>query len=189
MLNHGHLASISFVDSQFGRLINRLKLLGLYENTLVVVLGDHGQKVGEYGAFNKNSNFEIDTRAPLIVSCPGKRNRALRTDALVEMVDIYPSVCELAGIEKPGHLQGSSFNALWENPGMEWKDFAFSQRKSGEYLGNSMRTDRYRLVVWTLFENRDSIVTLELYDHHADPGETENIAGNPGNESLVNRLL
>ena len=188
-LNHGHLASISYADAQFGRVISRLKQLGLYENTLIVVLGDHGQKVGEYGAFNKNSNFEIDTRAPLIVSCPGKRNRASRTEALVEMVDIYPSVCELTGMEKPGHLQGSSFNALWDKPEMEWKDYAFSQRKSGKYLGNSMRTDRYRLVVWTLFEHRDSIVSLELYDHQADPMETENISGNPGNKDLVSRLL
>lgn len=188
-LNHGFLATISFVDAQFGRLINRLKELDLYDNTLIVVLGDHGQKVGEYGAYNKNSNFEIDARAPLIVSCPGKRDKGLRTNALVELVDIYPSVCELVGIEKPGHLQGTSFNQLWEHPDMEWNDYAFSQRQVDAYLGNTMRTDRYRFVLWTLFEDRDSIVAIELYDHETDPLETINIAPNPENKELIDKLL
>ncbi len=188
-LNHGFLASISFVDAQFGRVIDRLKELGLYENTLIVVLGDHGQKVGEYGAFMKGSNFEIDTRAPLIMNCPGKRDKAKRTNALVEMVDIYPSICELTDIEKPAHLQGTSLNALWETPNMKWEDYAFSQRKDGGYLGNAMRTDRYRFVLWTLFEDRDSIVAIELYDHETDPLETLNIAPNPENKELVDKLL
>ncbi len=188
-LNHGFLASVSFVDAQFGRVIDKLKELGLYENTLIVVLGDHGQKVGEYGAFMKGSNFEIDTRAPLIINCPGKRDKSVRTNALVELVDIYPSVCELTGLKKPSHLQGSSLNVLWESPEMEWTDYAFSQRKVDQYLGNAMRTDRYRLVVWTLFENRDQIEAIELYNLDTDPGETKNIAGEPANKELVDNLL
>jgi arylsulfatase A-like enzyme len=188
-LNHGFLASISFVDAQLGRVIDKLKELGLYDNTLIVVLGDHGQKVGEYGAFMKGSNFEIDTRAPLILNCPGRRDKGIRTNALVELVDIYPSVCELAGIEKPAHLQGTSLNALWETPNMKWEDYAFSQRKEDKYLGNAMRTDKYRLVVWSLFEDRDSIVAIELYDHETDPLETLNIAQSHENKELVDKLV
>lgn len=188
-LNHGFLASISFVDAQFGRVIDKLKELDLYDNTLIVVLGDHGQKVGEYGAFMKSSNFEIDTRAPLILNCPGKRDKGQRTNALVELVDIYPSVCELIGIEKPAHLQGTSLNALWNNPEMEWTDYAFSQRKEDKYLGNAMRTDRYRLVVWSLFENREQIEAIELYGLQNDPGETRNIAKEPENKELLDNLL
>ena len=188
-LNHGFLASISFVDAQFGRVINKLKELDLYDNTLIVVLGDHGQKVGEYASYMKNSNFEIDARAPLIVNCPAKRDKSIRTRALVELVDIYPSVCELTGMEKPGHLQGTSFNELWEHPDMEWEDYAFSQRQVDKYLGNSMRTDRYRFVLWTLFEDRDSIAAIELYDHETDPLETKNIATNPENKELIDKLL
>ncbi len=127
----------------------------------------------------KQTNYEIDTNAPLIVRKPGARGNGQSTRALVEFVDIYPTLCEIAGLPIPGDLEGRSFAAVLENPEQPHKDAAFSQflrrYQGGEYMGYAMRTDRYRFIEWINRETGD-VVARELYDHAVDPQENTSIA-------------
>lgn len=127
-LLRAYYACVSFVDAQIGRLLAELDTLGLRDNTIVVVWGDHGWHLGEYGIWGKATNHEAATRVPLIVRAPGQTPAAGGSSrALVEFIDIYPSLCELAGLPLPGHLAGRSFVPLLTKPDQPWKDAAFSQ--------------------------------------------------------------
>lgn len=189
-LKHGYYACVSFIDAQIGRIFDCLDTLGLRENTIVVVTGEHGYKLGEHGSWGKMTNYEIDLRFPLIISAPGKTNPGGSTSALVEIVDIYPTVCELAGLMTRPDLEGISLVPLFQDPERPWKLAAFSQYARGfsyRFMGRSMRTDRYRLIEWRdRIENR--IVATELYDHETDPQENINIAGDPQHKELVSVL-
>jgi iduronate 2-sulfatase len=190
LLKHGYLACVSFVDAQVGRVLDALETLGLRHRTIVVLLGDNGYKLGEHGSWGKMTNYEVDVRAPLILSVPGQKRPGVPVTGLVEMVDLYPTLCELAGIGTPHPTEGTSLVPLLDDPGRPWKTAAFSQYARGftnRFMGRAMRTDRYRLVEW-----RDLIdgplVAVELYDHASDPGEDVNIAGDPANRDLVDSL-
>ena len=128
-LKHAYLACVSYVDAQIGRMIGALEEAGVRENTIIVVWGDHGWHLGDMGIWGKATNYEIATRVPLIIWTPDmpKGNRGHATDALVELVDLYPTLCELAGIPLPSHLEGHSFQPLLEDPNLPWKTAAFSQ--------------------------------------------------------------
>ena len=126
-LIHAYAACVSFVDAQIGRLLAELDALGLRENTVIVVWGDHGWHLGEYGIWGKATNYEIATRVPLIVYAPQVAPRGHATRALVEFVDVYPSLCELAGLPLPPRLAGRSFVPLLSQPELPWKPAAFSQ--------------------------------------------------------------
>ena len=186
-LKHGYYACVSYMDVQLGRVLEELDRLGLREKTVIVLWGDHGWKLGEHGAWCKHTNFENDTHAPLICSTPGQKAPGRHAKGLVEFVDIYPSLCELAGLPLPSHLEGTSFVPLLNLPGQPWKKAAFSQYpRGGGVMGYSMRTDRYRLTRWL---NRDgSEAARELYDHQNDPQEDVNIADRPENQALVEEL-
>ncbi len=190
-LKHGYYASVSFVDAQIGRLIEELKRLGLEDDTIVVLWGDHGWKLGEHNGWCKQTNYEIDTRSPLIIAAPGAKANGQTSDALVEFLDIYPTLCELAGLPLPDHLEGKSMAPLLDDPNQPWKTAAFSQfprRHQGRnYAGYAMRTDRYRYVEWIDRRTRD-VVATELYDHMSDSAENTNIAGQAENKPLLARL-
>ena len=189
-LVHGYYACVSYVDALIGRLLAELGRLRLRDNTVIVLWGDHGWKLGEHGMWCKHTNFELDTRVPMIVSAPGFRGD-LRTRALCEFVDIYPSLAELCGLPLPDHLEGTSFVALMKDPKRPWKTAAFSQypRRQGKtaIMGYSMRTDRYRLTLWQKRKGGQGVAT-ELYDHRQDPGENVNVAAAPENVQLVKKL-
>ena len=187
LLKHGYLASVSYIDAQVGRLLNELDRLELKENTIIILWGDHGWKLGEHSSWCKMTNHEIDTRVPLIISAPGFTEYGLETSSLVEFVDIYPTLCELAGLPVPESLEGESLVPLINNPRQPFKEAVFSQfLREGiwiapdgiEYMGYAVRTDRYRYVTWV---NRGTgeLAARELYDHRADPGENVNLAGHP----------
>lgn len=188
MLVHGYYACVSYTDAQIGRVVAELDRLGLRDNTIVVLWGDHGWHLGEHGLWCKHCNFENVLHAPLIVSAPGFKG--VKTDALVEFVDIYPSLASLCGFGIPEHLQGSSFVPLLGNPGLEGKKAAFSRY----FDGDSVKTDRYRYTEWTHetmppgSAMETSFVSRMLYDHAADPSENVNIADVPGNEALVGEM-
>jgi len=193
---HGYYACVSFIDAQVGRLTGKLKELGLYENTVIVLWGDHGWKLGEYGDWCKHTNYELDTRIPVIVKIPGEEpQKGWQSDAIIETVDIYPTLCDLAGIEMPGHLQGSSFRKVLESKSAEWDEVGFSQypRSSlinGErikLMGYSMRTPEYRITRWI---NRDTGETMdtEVYDHRGDETEMVNLAIRKEHQDVVNSL-
>jgi iduronate 2-sulfatase len=186
-LKHGYYACVSYMDAQLGRVLEELDRLGLREQTVIVLWGDHGWKLGEHGAWCKHTNFENDTHAPLVCSAPGQKAPGRHTKALVEFVDIYPSLCELAGLPLPAHLEGTSFVPLLNAPDQPWKKAAFSQYpRGGGVMGYSMRTDRYRLTRWL---NRDGTeAARELYDHLTDPQENVNIAERLENRALVDEL-
>ena len=168
---------------QIGRLLDRLKELDLWDNTIVILWGDHGWKLGEHNSWCKMTNYEIDTRVPLIVRQPGAQENGQRCDRLVEFVDVFPSLCDLAGLPVPVGLDGVSFAPLLENRRLPWKNGVFSQfLRDGiwtapdgrPYHGYTIRTDRFRYVGWYHAKTR-KVVGEELYDHRTDPLETKNI--------------
>lgn len=191
-LKHGYYAAVSYVDAQVGRVIDELDRLGLRTNTIIVLWGDHGWKLGEHDAWAKHSNVENDTRAPLIISVPGMAGVGQHTKDLVEFVDIYPTLADLAGLPLPKHLEGSSFKPLLADPDRNWKAAAFSQypRHVGKQnlMGYSMRTDRYRFTRWVTAADHANVTAVELYDEQTDPQENTNIANLPENKALVEKL-
>ena len=205
-LKHGYLASVSYVDAQIGRLLDTLERTGLADNTVVVLWGDHGWKLGEHNSWGKMTNFETDTRAPLILRAPGVVRAGLATERLVEFVDIFPTLCELCRVPVPPRLEGLSLAPLFDDPDRPWKTAVFSQYlrtgiwvgpEGSPHMGHAIRTDRYRYVEWYPWEDgRDTPIRLgaerpaavELYDHATDPGENENVAAAPENEPVVTEL-
>jgi arylsulfatase A-like enzyme len=184
------------MDAQLGKVLDELDRLGLRENTIIVLWGDHGWKLGEHDAWCKHSNSENDTNTPLLLSAPSMKAVGAKSNALVEFVDIYPTLAELAGLPLPAHLEGVSMKPLLDNPNRAWKTAAFSQypRKgghttSGDLMGYSMRTDRYRLTVWVDRKDHAQINAIELYDHQNDPMENTSIAKDPANTELVEQLM
>lgn len=177
-LKHGYYACVSYADAQVGKIIDELDRLGLRDDTVIVLWGDHGWKLGEHGQWCKHTNFEIDTRVPLIVSSPGMKEAGKHTGALTESVDIYPTLCELAGIAKPSHLEGTSFAPLLSDAARSWKSAVFSQyprERNFEVMGYSMRTDRYRYTEWQNRETKEPLAR-ELYDLQQDPEANANVA-------------
>jgi len=194
-LKHGYYAALSYMDAQLGKVLDELDRLGLAKNTIVILWGDHGWKLGEHDAWAKNSNSEDDTRSPLLLAVPGMKHAGARTDAIVEFVDIYPTLSALAGLPPPrsGHLEGASFSPVLDDPRRGWKRAAFSQFPrvvdGRALMGYTMRTDRHRLTVWADRGDSANVKAIELYDHALDPQENVNIASLPANAALVERLL
>jgi iduronate 2-sulfatase len=190
-LVHAYRAATSYTDANIGRVLAELDRLGLAENTVVVLWGDHGWKLGEHAGWCKHTCVENDTRSTLILSAPNAAGNGQPCDRLVEFVDIYPTLCDLAGLPLPKHLQGTSMKPLLQQPGREWKSAAFSQyprtHEGRQLMGYAMRTDRYRYVEWQDRKSRE-IVAQELYDHETDPAENENIAVRTANHDLLKRL-
>lgn len=190
-LKHGYYAAVSYMDAQLGRVLAELDRLGLRKETLIILWGDHGWKLGEHDAWCKHSNCENDANAPLIVSVPGMKNAGAHSRALVEFVDIYPTLCELAGLPLPTHLEGVSFKPLLEDPNRPWKSAVFSQyprSQQGGLMGYSMRTDRYRFTQWVNRNDPSKVEASELYDHQTDAQENQNIAPRPEHASLMKEL-
>ncbi|MFO7869829.1 MAG: sulfatase [Kiritimatiellia bacterium] len=173
-LIHGYSACVSYIDKLFGDVMAALERLDLSENTIVIVWGDHGWKLGEHACWCKHTNFEIDTRAPLMLRVPG-RTKGQRTSALVEFVDMYPTLADLCGIGVPEHCEGLSMAPLIDDPGRSWKTAALSQYPRDNVMGYSMRTDRYRYTEWR-GGTTEEVKAVELYDHENDPQENANIA-------------
>lgn len=126
-LKHAYLASVSYVDAQIGMLLAGLEKVGVADNTIIVVWGDHGWHLGDMGVWGKATNYEIATRVPMMIRVPHANTAGQETDALVELVDIFPTLCELVGVALPASLEGQSFAPLIENPELSWKSAAFSQ--------------------------------------------------------------
>lgn len=186
-LKHGYYAAISYMDAQVGKVLDELDRLGLRENTIVVFWGDHGWKLGEHVAWCKHSNVELDTRVPLIVAAPGVAPAGVHSNGIVEFVDVYPTLADLAGLTPPKELEGVSFAPLLRSPDRAWKPAAFSQYPRGpqKLMGYTLHTDRYRLTQWVARSNHDKVEAVELYDLQADPQENHNIAGDPAQAATV----
>lgn len=183
-LTRAYAANVSYVDALVGRVLAQLDTLGLTQNTTIVFWGDHGFHLGEHGCWRKNTLFEVSLRSPLIVSTPGQTLHAASSNALVELVDIFPTLCDICQLSAPAELEGSSLVPLLEEPTRPWKPAVFSQLKRGTINGYSLRTERYRYTEWD--DNGSS--GKELYDYLNDSDETENIALRQENAVLVAQL-
>ena len=188
-LIQGYMACVSYTDAQVGRLLDELDLLELTDRTIIVLWGDHGWKLGEYSAWCKHTNFEIDTRTTLIVSVPAMETAGQRTTALVELVDLYPTLVELAGLPLPHHLQGTSFIPLLQDPQQHWKSVALSQYpRQDSIMGYSLRNARYRFTRWASTHGSNDGAVYELYDHLTESLEQTNLANLPEYAELVQKL-
>jgi arylsulfatase A-like enzyme len=152
-----------------GRVLAELDSLGLADNTIVVLWGDHGWSLGEHGLWAKHSTFNVANQIPIIVRAPGIQQGRV-AQGLVESVDIYPSIVELAGMPLPGHLQGDSFKPMLEDPDIAVKDAVFPRWKTGD----SIVTDRYYYTEWR--NKQGKVIARMLYDHQNDPQENNNVA-------------
>ncbi len=174
-LLHGYMASISYVDVQVGLILDELERLGLHQNTIVVLLGDHGYQIGEHNHWcKKHCNFEMATRVPLIIAYPGQKSGGQATESLVELLDLYPTLAELAGLQPPDYLEGQSLVPILEDPNSEIHQAAVSSYRMGGRHGTSFRTQDIRFTSW---EKQGEETNYELYDHQIDPDENVNRAG------------
>lgn len=172
---HGYHASITFVDAQIGKVLDELRRLTLDHNTVVILWSDNGWHLGDHGRWSKPTNFEAVTRITLMVSAPGMPGNS-QTDALVELVDIYPSLCDLCNLTPPAYLEGTSFAPLLREPDRAWKRAAFSCLL--DYTTRSVRTERYRFI-------QRATGPSELYDLRDDPAENRNLASDPASQTVV----
>lgn len=189
-LMHAYYASVSYIDAQIGLLLDTLDGEGLAENTIVVLWSDHGWKLGEFNGWGKMTNYEIDARVPLMIAAPGLETAGQSSDELAELLDVFPTLCELAGIDIPKFVQGTSLVPNLKDVNVKVNPAAFSQyyrRWEGkEYMGYAMRTETYRFVEWRDFSTGKP-TALELFDHRNNHKEAVNIAETASPE-LVDRL-
>ncbi|MEO2013986.1 MAG: sulfatase [Fuerstiella sp.] len=196
-LRHGYYACVSYVDALVGRLLDELSRLKIADNTVIVLWGDHGFHLGEQGLWTKANNYELSTRVPLIVSVPGQTHAGAQTDALVELVDIYPTLADVCGLNAPVGVEGISLKPLMAEPDRSWKSAVFCQypraregsrhRGHGDIMGYAVRTDGYRYVEWREWKSKH-VVAVELYEHKHDSDEMRNVSGQPEQERTVTEL-
>lgn len=189
-LIHGYHAATSYMDAQLGRVLDALDETGLARNTVIVLWGDHGWHLGDHGLWCKHTNFEQAARIPLIVAAPGTTAPGTRSAALVETVDLYPTLCELAGLPLPQGLDGTSFTAALRDVSSPTKDAVYHIYPRNNLLGRAVRTPRYRLVEWKTPGASADTAVYELYDYETDPDETKNMAAEkPETVSALRALL
>lgn len=178
-LLHAYYACVSYMDAQLGRVLDELDRLGLAQNTLIVLWGDHGWHLGDHGYWTKHTNYEQANRIPLIVVAPGVAKAGATTKQLAETVDIFPTLAELAGLPAPAGPQprdGLSLVPVLRDPARRIRDHAYHAYPRGERMGRAIRTERHRLVEWKRPGAPADTAEFELYDYEADPGERRNLA-------------
>lgn len=176
VLRHGYYAAVSYVDAQIGKVLAEYRRLGLEQNTIVMLWSDHGWHLGDHGVWGKWTNFECALRSPLIIRVPQQPQPGRATEAIVETVDLYPTLAALCGLRPPDNLHGRSIAELIERPTAPGKAAAIGMlQKHSPQLGLTLRTERYRYVKWIhIRTGREEFV--ELYDHHTDSFESNNVS-------------
>jgi uncharacterized sulfatase len=196
-----YLASMSFMDAQFGLVLAELKKQGLDQNTLVIFISDHGYNLGEHGLWQKRSLYEDSARVPFIIRDPGNKAVGRSTQRVTELLDLYPTVADLCGLTPDRRIEGRSLRPLLADPQADWPHAAFTQvdftaatrdatfsggkqkNAPARKVGRSIRTDRYRYTEWNEGQNG-----VELYDHEKDPGEMTNLAADPSQATVIAEL-
>lgn len=194
-LVHGYYACVSYIDAQIGRLLDALEETGEADNTIIVLWSDHGWKLGENRGWGKMTNYELDARVPMYLSAPGMATAGKQTEQLVELLDLFPTLCDLAKIDTPDFVDGKSLMPLTLDTETQIRDKAVSQYyrqlEKRQYMGYSMRTDRYRFIEWRDFRTGE-VTARELYDHHAEEVARTNLAESASPdliEQLTQQLL
>ena len=191
-LRRAYYSAISYTDSLIGKVVNKIEKLSMLQNTVISFLGDHGWQLGEHGEWCKQTNFELASHTPMMVHVPGKTDKGITTEKLTEMVDLYPTIVETAGLTPlplcpEGNLtktklcrEGTSLMPLINNPTAPWKTAVFSQYprtapNGDSVMGYTMRTDQYRYTEWAKFNGKPEykpdwyvLYGVELYDHKVD---------------------
>ncbi|MBZ4192447.1 sulfatase [Niabella beijingensis] len=195
-LRRAYYACISYVDAQIGKILDELDRLGLRQQTIIVLWGDHGYHLGEQELWCKSTNFELDDRIPMIISAPPVNAKGAVTNAIVEAVDLYPTLTDLCGIRPSPTLSGKSLVPLLKDPERKWNQKAYSQFcrpykaiGSGHptHMGYTVRDEDWRYTVWYRLKD-DVIESRELYDMQKDPVETINLAGQAGYKKVEDKL-
>ncbi|QDT13110.1 sulfatase [Planctomycetes bacterium K23_9] len=169
-----YAACVSYADAQVGRVTQRLAKHGLTENTIIVLWGDHGWHLGEHAIWGKHALFEESLHSPMIISYPGMPQAGKSTDAMVETLDLFPTLCDLANLPAPEYVDGQSLQPILESPNETGHPAVAYTSKA-----KTIRTDKYRLIVHRGGET-------ELYNHESPDGETSNIAA--ANQTIVSTL-
>jgi len=186
-LIHGYHACVSYTDANLGRVLTALDENGLAEKTIVVAWGDHGWKLGDHSSWCKHTNFECDTRVPLIIRVPhSKAGFGKATDTLVELIDLYPTLCQLVGLPIPEHCQGKSFAKLFDDLNWKGRDSAYSSYPHGKMIGQSIRFGDYRYTEWKDQRTGQGSQRV-LTDLAADPGEETNLIDDPAHAAVLER--
>ena len=177
---HAYYATISFLDAQVGRVVDALDSLGLSENTIIVFTSDHGYHMGEHDYFQKLTLFENSGRIPLIICDPEIKNGGSQTDSFVEMIDFYPTLCELAQVTPPGYLAGESLVPILKDPNDEVRESILTQ----VYTDYTVRNKQYRFSRW----GKGGPGLEELYDLNKDPQEMVNLANDQGYSEIISEM-
>lgn len=171
----GYLASVAFMDAQVGKVLNALEKAGLSDETIVIFTSDHGYHLGEHDFWAKVSLHEESAKVPLIISVPGKQPAVCHS--FIELIDLYPTISKLCGLEVPSRLQGEDISSLFDDPASEVRDAAFSVNGKGFLL----RNDRWAYIQYP----EDGSQGVELFDMHEDPHQYNNLAKSAGHQEIV----
>jgi len=178
-LVHGYMACVSYIDAQVGKLLDALESEGVAENTIVVFWGDHGWHLGDHGMWCKHTNYEQATRVPMIIARRAKGGEGTQSMSPVEFVDLFPTLCDLAGIPKLKELEGVSLTPVLDDPQSSVKDYAVSQYPRGggnhQLMGYTLRDGRYRYIRWVTKGDPEDLKFEEFYDYETDPLETRSL--------------
>ena len=197
---HAYRASVAFVDAQVGLLLDVMDQENLWSSTTIVLWSDHGYHLGEHGLWQKRTLFDESARAPLLFAAPQipASHRGKTCRRIVEFIDIFPTVCRLAGLSTPATSEGVSLHPLLENPDAPWTRSAFTQilrlarddsslkaplEALPQVMGRAITTERFRYIEWN-----DGTLGVELYDHQTDPTESVNLASDPAHAQTLSRL-
>tara|TARA_B100000768_G_scaffold100310_1_gene93373 strand:+ start:930 stop:2369 length:1440 start_codon:yes stop_codon:yes gene_type:complete len=176
-LIHGYYASVSYMDALIGELIKELDDLGLRENTTIILWSDHGYFLGEHGFWCKHSTFHEAVKIPFIMSSPGYAKNQI-TDSFTELVDVYPTLCELANITPPDYIHGKSLTPVLKNPSIQLKDEIYTRYKQGEAVIDANYS-------YTEFYRGKTYVGNMMYDMKTDLKQNIDISKIPANAKLV----
>lgn len=179
----GYYAAITYMDELVGKIWKEMEALGLWNDTIVVFLTDHGMLMGEHGGHvGKGNLLRQAVRTPLIIYAPGEPGNGRVCRRVVELIDLFPTLTELAGLATPPHLEGRSLVPLLRNPEAAWDHVALSTHLRGKYLGRAVTTETWRYIDW---EGAD---LQQLYNLKDDPGEYNNLANDPASQPVINEL-
>lgn len=184
-LKQGYYAAVSYVDAQIGKVLNEVKSLGLDKNTIVVLWGDHGWHLGEYGIWGKYTLFDNSLKSPLIINVPGMNNKGEVSNSIVETVDIFPTLADLCELPIPEYVEGRSMIDIINYPDSEIKKYSIGERNAWGVHAYTIRNQRYRMITWRPQE-KDSL-EIELYDYLEDPPARRNIADEK--PMVVNKMM
>jgi iduronate 2-sulfatase len=188
-IRHGYFANIAYMDTQLGKVLDALDKSGAAERTVVVFAADHGYHVGEHSLWGKTSNFELDAHVPLMIAAPGVSQTGQKSDSLVELLDLFPTLVELCSLPKPAALEGVSLAPVLRSPTISVKSAAFTQHprpayydrlpsKTPESMGVSVRTPLVRYTEWRDWKTGEPLAR-ELYDAASDSAEMKNAVDSP----------